>query len=399
MKMKKKGWIWSGVTIGVLLLAVGGFFAFKSYGPAPVDAEAENTMPITVQKVKEQELTDTILVTGKIVPEEEQKIYLSPENGEIVEYKVEENQTVEADQVLFVYDTTKLDSELKKAKREKELIQKRLKTEKDQIAQMNSQISTAKKNGDPQESITELEKEKINIEMQYESTSTEVENSQERINELEAQKKNMEVKSKINGIIVKVNKNVAKTETGSQEPVIHIISNQPYKVIGTMSEFDTVKVQPNQPVIIRPKVYKDRVWNGVVESVSQFPEGDAGGGEGMYGPGGGGNVTMYPFKVAITDDTSELRQGFHVSLEVNLSSGEKHLVVPAYSIWEVPEEGIQVVYVLKDGVLQRRTVETGAMGDEFIQIISGVALDELVVLGPTEEMFDGMEVTNFDEVE
>ncbi|WP_254842651.1 efflux RND transporter periplasmic adaptor subunit [Bacillus sp. MRMR6] len=399
MKMKKKGWIWSGVTIGVLLLAVGGFFAFKSYGSAPVDTEAENAMPITVQKVKEQELTDTILVTGKIVPEEEQKIFLSPENGEIVEYKVEENQTVEADQVLFVYDTTKLDSELKKAKREKELIQKRLKTEKDQIAQMNSQITAAKKNGDPQEIITELEKEKINIEMQYESTSTEVENSQERINELEAQKKSMEVKSKINGIIVKVNKNVAKTETGSQEPVIHIISNQPYKVIGTMSEFDTVKVQPNQPVIIRPKVYKDRVWNGVVESVSQFPEGDAGHGEGMYGPGGGGNVTMYPFKVAITDDTSELRQGFHVSLEVNLSSGEKHLVVPAYSIWEVPEEGIQVVYVLKDGILQRKTVETGAMGDEFIQIISGVALDELVVLGPTEEMFDGMEVTNFDEVE
>ncbi|OLS40846.1 ABC transporter substrate-binding protein [Bacillus sp. MRMR6] len=397
--MKKKGWIWSGVTIGVLLLAVGGFFAFKSYGSAPVDTEAENAMPITVQKVKEQELTDTILVTGKIVPEEEQKIFLSPENGEIVEYKVEENQTVEADQVLFVYDTTKLDSELKKAKREKELIQKRLKTEKDQIAQMNSQITAAKKNGDPQEIITELEKEKINIEMQYESTSTEVENSQERINELEAQKKSMEVKSKINGIIVKVNKNVAKTETGSQEPVIHIISNQPYKVIGTMSEFDTVKVQPNQPVIIRPKVYKDRVWNGVVESVSQFPEGDAGHGEGMYGPGGGGNVTMYPFKVAITDDTSELRQGFHVSLEVNLSSGEKHLVVPAYSIWEVPEEGIQVVYVLKDGILQRKTVETGAMGDEFIQIISGVALDELVVLGPTEEMFDGMEVTNFDEVE
>ena len=82
----------------------------------------------------------------------------------------------------------------------------------------------------------------------------------------------MIVVSKIDGIIVKVNKNIEKTETGSSEPVIHIISSEPYKVIGTMSEFDTVKVLPEQNVIIRPKVYKDREWNGVVESVSQFPE-------------------------------------------------------------------------------------------------------------------------------
>lgn len=391
--------MWSGVTVFVLLLAIGGFFLYKTNASVPADAQAGNNMPITVQKVKEQELTETILVTGKIVPEEEQKIYLAPENGEIVEYKVADNQPVEAGQVLFVYDSAKLNAELKKAKREKELIQKRLKTEKDQIAQMGNQIKTAKQNGDPQETITQLEKEKISLELQYESTNAEVQTSGERISELESQISNMQVKSKINGIVVKVNKNVAKTEAGSQEPVIHIISNKPYKVIGTMSEFDTVKVQPNQPVMIRPKVYKDRVWNGVVESVSPFPEGDSAGGEGMGPGGGGGNVTMYPFKVAITDDTSELRQGFHVSLEVNLSNGQKHIVVPAISIWEDPEEGVQVVYVLKDGILQRRVVETGAMGDEFIEIVSGVELDELVVLGPTEEMVDGMEVTEFDEVE
>ena len=82
--------------------------------------------------------------------------------------------------------------------------------------------------------------------------------AQERINEVAARKKEMTIVSKIDGIIVKVNKNVAKTETGAAEPVIHIISNNPYKVIGTMSEFDAVKIQTGQEVVIRPKVYKDR---------------------------------------------------------------------------------------------------------------------------------------------
>ena len=63
-------------------------------------------MSITVQKA-EQELTETILVTGKIVPEGEQKVFIEPDKGEISQYKVEENQTVKAGEPLFLYDSSK----------------------------------------------------------------------------------------------------------------------------------------------------------------------------------------------------------------------------------------------------------------------------------------------------
>ena len=39
------------------------------------------------------------------------------------------------------------------------------------------------------------------------------------------------------------------------------------------------------------------------------------------------------------------------------------------------------------------------MNDEFIQVIEGVKKDELVVIAPSEEMHDGMEVISFDEIE
>src|SRR5699024_2687251 len=105
-----------------------------------------------------------------------------------------------------------------------------------------------------------------------ESTKTEKESIQAEINELQAQQQEMTVKSKIDGVVAKVNKNIVKTEAGVEEAAIHIISNAPYKVIGKMSEFDAVKIKPQQPVIIRPKVFKEREWKGEVESVSQFPE-------------------------------------------------------------------------------------------------------------------------------
>src|SRR5699024_8551562 len=175
-------------------------------------------------------------------------------------------------------------------------------------------------------------------------------------------------------------------------------------------------------VTIRPKVYKDREWIGKVESVSEFPTDDAGGEEDFYS-GGDTNVTMYPFTVAIEDDKKDLRQGFHVSLEVNVAGTEKSPVVPHMAIMdelmmgmddeeynftddlmlgmgdEMEDDDMQFVYVLVDGVIERRDIETGKMSDEFVEIISGVELDELVIVNPTWDMYDGMEVTSYDQVD
>lgn len=408
MKKRKSIWI---VSIVALLIIAGTATYFLTKGKAKTAGEQIDQMPITVQKVKEQELTESILVTGKIVPENEQKVFLEPEKGTINEFKVAENQAVKAGDPLIIYDSAKLENELNKSKRGLELLKNRGKTEQNQIADLTKRIAEAKKK--PQTTATEdggeeastavedvnmLSKEKIDLEMQYENTKSEISSAEEQIKELTAQITDMTVVSKMDGIVVKVNQNVAKTEGGAAEPVVHIISSQPYKVIGTMSEFDAVKIQEGQEVIIRPKVYKDREWKGKIESVSQFPNDGGGGGEEfMGGGGGGGNVTMYPFKVVITDDTKELRQGFHVSLEIKAGGSEKSMVVPHPAL--IDEGGVKVVYVLVDGKLERREVQTGAMSDEFIAITQGVNLDELVVITPTPELHDGMEVTSFDQID
>jgi HlyD family secretion protein len=408
--VKKKVWIWVAVIVGILVIASTGTYLYAKTGTEPVSNDS-GVMSISVQKVSEQELVESILVTGKIVPESEQKVFLEPEKGEISEFKVAENQAVKAGDPLLIYDSSKIDSELNRAVREKELLQSRGKTEQSQISDITKRLAEAKKKLETQdtgaegqteglltqEDVNQLANEKVQQEMQYESTKSEITSAEDRIKELNAQKNEMTIVSKMDGIIVKINQNVANTEAGAAEPVIHIISSQPYKVIGSMSEFDTVKIKEGQPVIIRPKVFKDREWNGAVESVSQFPNADGGGGEGFEGGGGAGNVTMYPFKVVITDDTSELRQGFHVSLEIKAGDSTKKIAIPHPAL--IDEAGIKIVYVLKDGTLERREVQTGVMNDAFIEITSGVTPGELVVLTPTGEMHDGMEVTSYDEVE
>jgi HlyD family secretion protein len=401
--VKKKSWIWVASIVGLLLIAVGITYYFKGKNTEMVSNGIEQ-MPVTVQKASERELIETILVTGKIVPESEQKVFLEADKGSISEYKVVENQAVKAGEALFLYDSSKIDTEYNRAVRQRDLTKSRGKTEQNQIAEINKRVAEAKKkaeNGEgTQEEVNQLSNEKVQLEIQYEATKAEIASTQDEINEIAARKNEMTVVSKIDGIVVKVNQNIAQTENGTPEPVIHVISSQPYKVIGTMSEFDAVKIKQGQPVIIRPKVYKDREWNGSVETVSQFPNEDGASGE-EFASGGaqGGNVTMYPFKVAITDDTSELRQGFHVSLEikVKLNESAQTLVIPHSAL--INEGGVDIAYVLVDGKLSRREVQTGGMSDEWMEVIEGVKLGEQVVITPYEGMHDGMEVVSYDEVE
>lgn len=400
MKVKKKAWFWIASMV-MLLLVAGAVTYFIIGNSTKVVTDVMADVPVTVQKASEKELMENILVTGKIVPESEQKVFLEAEKGTIKEYKVEENQVVKAGEALILYDSSKIDTELNRAVRHRDLTQKRGEMEQNQIAVVNKRIAEAKKKVESkegtQDEVNQLNNEKVQLEIQYEGTKAEIASAQDEINEIDARKKEMTVVSKIDGIVVKINQNVAQTETGTPEPVVHIISSQPYKVIGTMSEFDAVKIKQGQPVTIRPKVYKDREWKGAVETVSQFPnEEGANGGE--FG-GGGGNVTMYPFKVAITDDTAELRQGFHVSLEiqVKLNDSDKSLVIPHTALMN--EGGVDVAYVLVEGKLSRREVQTGGMSDEWMEVVEGVKLGEQVVITPQDGMYDGMEVVSYDEVE
>lgn len=430
--MKKKTKIWIGVGVLSLIIVMAVIYIVRGTTERTGGITPED-MEILVQKVTEETMDETILVTGKIVAENEQKVYAEPENGEIKEFKVEENATVKAGDTLFVYDGTKLDNEFNAAVRNRNMLENNTKAIQNQLNQLTKQIEQMKKVKESgkdsseedgvfitDEDIRNLELEKSQLALEIENSKAEVAAAQAEINEIDGQKKALSVKSKMDGTVVKVNKNLERTEEGMAEPVVHIISDEPFKVIGTMSEFDSVKIKAGQDVVIKPKVFKDKEWKGEVESVSEFPTEDGMGEMDMYG-GGDMNVTMYPFKVNITDDTKDLRQGYHVSLEVNIGGDDKKLVVPHMALLddmmlEMEEEENEMmddmfgmdegfmeaspfVYVLVDGVLERRDVETGNMNDEFVEIKEGVELGELVVTTPTIEMYDGMEVASYDEVE
>ncbi|WP_052455557.1 efflux RND transporter periplasmic adaptor subunit [Bhargavaea cecembensis] len=398
--MSKKAKVWTIIIVLALVILGGAGFIFKDRLLASGSMSEEFDEPVMVQPVELQELGETILVTGQIIPSDEQKVYHEAENGEVKEFLVAENDKVEAGTPLFTYDDSAINSEYNKAVRSRDLTKKRLAIANDEITTAQKQLKDMKKNPEvTKEEINAASKEIVSLEMEIEGIKDEVSSAQQSIDELAVQKEKLTVKSKIDGTVVKVNKNIEPSENGASEPVVHIISSGPFKVIGSMSEFDTVKVKHGQPVVIRPKVFKDRTWDGTIESVSHFPEGDQGGME-DYG-GGGGNVTMYPFTVTLAGDTGDLRQGFHVSLEINVSDLEQseQIAIPHMAL-DMDEEGNEFVWVIgEDNTLEKRTIVLGEMSDEFAGIAEGLEPGELVVTNPyilpEKELEPGMIVEDY----
>jgi membrane fusion protein (multidrug efflux system) len=81
-----------------------------------------------------------------------------------------------------------------------------------------------------------------------------------------------------------------------------------------------------------------------------------------------------------------LRQGMFMTVALH-GEVEPTLLVPEEAL--VPERGHAYVFVVKDNVVERREVRTGKRRPGFVEIVSGVADQERVVVDGTQNVRDG----------
>ena len=83
---RKKFWISIASVVAIVAIAATITLLLKDKNADMASSEIQE-MSITVQKAIEQELTETILVTGEIVPESEQKVFMSQIKERLVNIK------------------------------------------------------------------------------------------------------------------------------------------------------------------------------------------------------------------------------------------------------------------------------------------------------------------------
>ena len=76
--------------------------------------------------------------------------------------------------------------------------------------------------------------------------------------------------------------------------------------------------------------------------------------------------------------------------EISVSSVGQAVVIPVEALFD--QNGDSYVYVVKDGVLKKTSISTGAVTEMDVQVLAGLTPGQVVALSGSVEYTDGMAV-------
>lgn len=354
----------------------------KDEVPAQVLAPA-----ITVVKVERRALSETVLVTGTLVPREEILVAPEVEGLRVLELKVDVGDRVKRGAVLAVLERTQLDAQLAQntaslARADASIAQARSMIEQAEatLAEAHAAFERAKplrQSGHLSESIydqraaaartsaAQLESARDGLKL-AEATKQEAE-AQRR--EIEWRLANTEVAAPRSGLISRRTARIGGLAAGAAEPMFRIIADGEIELEANIIEADLARIAAGQPATI--EVAGAQNVTGRVRLVA--PEVD--------------RMTRLGTAKIFIGDRSDLRIGAFARAHVVAREGSG-FTVPAAAILYSADSRPSVLVVRGDRV-EARSVATGLRSGDLIEITKGLTEGEMVVAKAGTFLRDG----------
>ncbi len=395
--MNKK-WIALGV-VG-LVLGVPVVVKLSSSGKAKHEAE--------MAKVSNKEIRPSILASGNLVFRQE--VQLSSEvMGKVAEVLVKEGDKVEKGQVLMRLDPTTLRAEVAQHEAHRRVAEVAIDRAQANLDNQTRQLERARRL--MQDKFIDASKfdeashlvalAKIELRASRES----LQQSTAQLSQARERLAKTEVRAPITGTATNVQIKVGETAVpsatsiaGSSLMAIADVGSLMAEV--NVDESDVARVSAGQTARIFPAAFNDKPMSGKVESVSMVPR---------VSPQGS---RSYIVKLQLDQNTLALRTGMTCRVEIATGTGSPRLVLPLQAIMssasgagkdgkdgkDSAKDGAKpssYVFAIVDGVARKKTIVTGLADDDNQEVVSGLALGDVVAVGPARtlrELADGDKV-------
>jgi HlyD family secretion protein len=393
-KRKKKTYFVIFIIIIILVLAI--WFVQFFFKPSLTQSD------FTTAKVETGIIENTINATGEVLPEFEE-VLTSPINASIKNVLMDAGNKVKKGESILSLDKSVSETDYGKLEfqmesKENEIRKLKLDLEKSfydiksnnsikqlRISNLNDAVSSAKRllkaGGGTKEDVeaaalnlkvAELEKLQLENEIKSKQQTMKIEIREAEISlaiqrkDLDALKRKLDLADVIAtrpGVITWVNKNIgASVHEG--DALVRIADLSGFKVAGSMSDNLLDKIHNNMTAIIR---IGNTQLRGSVVNISPAV-----------------NNAIVSFDIQLNEkDSKELRpnQKVDVFLVTTTRNGVLRIANgPAFN-----GSNLQDVFVLKNGVAERRSVKTGLSNFDYVEILSGLKAGDEVI---TSDMGD-----------
>ena len=182
------------------------------------------------------------------------------------------------------------------------------------------------------------------------------------------------VTSPIDGVVRRID---AKTGMfiGVGDPLAQILQINQVKAVIGIPESDVTAVRTLDQIDVEIRALDNRIVTATRHFISASPETMA---------------RLYRLELAIDNPDHQILPGMFVRADIVKQRRDQALAIPFYSIISRNDE--QYIFVEKDGIVEKRTVETGIMEQWMVEITTGVRPGEHVVVEGHRDVEDGRTV-------
>lgn len=404
------------IAVGGILAAAacaGGVYWFVIRDSGQTSSDGESAYVSSVKTITGYSSGNTNRYAGVVEPQETIEVKIE-NNRKVTEVEVEEGEEVKQGQLLFVYDLSSIQQDLK----EQQLALDRLKNEALSLQEQIKTLENEKKQAsqDNQLSYTiEIETNRMNLQKnQYDQQS-----AQAQIEQLQNATTNTEVRSEIDGVIQKIDTSKLSSDDGdsldqsydyssmgmdgsSSDAFITILSTGAYRIKGYVNEQNIQYISEGVPIIVRSRVNEEQIWRGMVGMVDRenaTTENDASSMYSMDMSNSQTSSSTYPFYVEL-DFSDGLMLGQHVYIELDNGQEDQKagLWLSEFMIVDADDTNPYVWAADENGKLEKRELILGQYDENLgeYEIVEGLTLEDSIAY-PAENLEEGMNTVLSDE--
>lgn len=405
--MKKRIIIVLGILIAAGGIGSGVWYHFNGSGQSSSGDTVVYVSKVSVITGAESAATNRF--AGVVEPQKTVNVQI--ESGrKVKEVQVKTGEEVKSGQLLFEYDLSSIEDDLKQA----QLDLDRLKNEQISLTEQIATLEAEKKKAKAEDQLSytiEIETNKMNLKKNEYSQKS----KQSEIDKLQSATQNTEVRSEIDGVIQKIDTSKMTSDDGDSvddsstmdsassdsssdsSAFITILSTGAYRVKGKVNEQNRDSIIPGESVIIRSRVDSSKTWKGTMGSIdvnngtSDDDSSDMYIGMSSTSSDDQTSSTSYPFYVEL-DSSEDLMLGQHVYIEHDMGQDEQKdgLWLSDYYILDTDTNEPYVWAANDKNRLEKRYVTLGKHDDDLgeYEIVDGLTKKDAIAF-PTDALEEG----------
>jgi RND family efflux transporter MFP subunit len=333
----------------LMTAVIFSFVGCASQSIASAEEKKQEAIPVEVTAVVKGSVSAYFNSTASLEAENEAKV-VAKVGGVVEQLLVEEGDKVKKDQVLAKLDDDKLALDLAEAEA--------------RLKQLESEFKRNK----------ELHKKNIISTEIYERVKSDFEMQKAKAAQVRLTKNYTSIRAPIGGVIaerlIKVGNMVPQNE-----PCFHITDFDPLLAVLHAPEKELSKLLESQKAILEVDALPNETFTGKILRISPVVDPQTG---------------TFKVTVAVTDPGGKLKPGMFSRVRIVHDVHSDTLLLPKDAV--LTEGNESVVFLVKDNIVQRKTVEIGYVNTTHLEIKAGLALGDTVVQTGIGGLKDGSKV-------